>query len=45
LFFQGPIYSPTAAANYNSFEVFEEAKKYIPARRCGTPEEVSFKTT
>ena len=25
----------------NNLAVFEEAKKYIPAKRCGTPEEVS----
>ena len=35
----GIIFSPTARANYD-FEVFEEAKPNIPAKRLGTTQEV-----
>lgn len=39
----GVIYSPTAAANYAGVapKLFEEARKGIPAGRCGTPAEVA----
>ncbi len=35
------IYSETAAANYNNPEIFEQVIPRIPAKRLGTPEEVS----
>ncbi len=38
---QGVIYSPTAAANYKSDDVFDMYVENIPARRVGYPEEVS----
>ncbi len=38
---QGVIYSPTAAANYKSDDVFDMYVDNIPARRVGYPEEVS----
>jgi peroxisomal trans-2-enoyl-CoA reductase len=39
----GVIFSPTAAANYalSNPTLFDDAVEAIPARRCGTPEEVS----
>ena len=39
----GVIFSPTAAANYERVKptLFQDAVESIPARRCGTPEEVS----
>ncbi len=39
---QGVIYSPTAAANYKSDDVFDMYLENIPARRVGYPEEVSL---
>ncbi|XP_064397017.1 peroxisomal trans-2-enoyl-CoA reductase-like isoform X2 [Halichondria panicea] len=37
----GVIYSPTAAANYKSDDVFDMYLENIPARRVGYPEEIS----
>lgn len=51
-FFQGPIYSPTAAANYSDYlspkedgphaglGIFAQMVPKIPAKRIGTVEEV-----
>ena len=39
--FQGSsIYSPSAAKNYGSVNVFEKQVENIPVKRLGTPEEV-----
>ncbi len=40
IYFQGTIYSETAAANYPDKDMFEKAKSAIPVKRLGTTEEV-----